>query len=110
MKTKTRQQMIMFKASPRDLYEMIMDSRKHSLLSSERAKSSRKVGGSFTTWSGHISGINLVLTPGKKSMAGKEGSALSPETVDIEQVKAIGGPCVSWSCTRSAILLRFARR
>jgi len=28
MKTKTLQQMIMFKASPRDLYEMIMDSRK----------------------------------------------------------------------------------
>ena len=66
MKTKTLQQTITFKASPMDVYEMIVDSRKHSSLSGEKAKISRKVGGRFTAWSGHISGINLVLTPGKR--------------------------------------------
>jgi len=47
MKTNTLQQTITFKASPRDVYEMIMDSRKHSLPSSEKARICRKVSGSF---------------------------------------------------------------
>jgi len=45
---------------------MLMDSRKHQSLSGEPAKISKKVGGKFTAWGSHLSGINLVLKPGKK--------------------------------------------
>jgi activator of HSP90 ATPase len=66
MKTKTLEQTIHFKASPMQVYEMIMDSKKHQSLSGEKARISRKVGGTFAAWGPHISGINLALTPGKK--------------------------------------------
>jgi activator of HSP90 ATPase len=45
---------------------MLMDSKKHRALSGQRANISRKVGGRFTAWGSHISGINLVLKPGKR--------------------------------------------
>ena len=45
---------------------MIMVSKKHQSLSGEKAKISRRVGGKFTAWGSHLSGINLVLKPGKK--------------------------------------------
>ena len=66
MRTRTLQQTITFKASPHQVYNMLMNSKKHQSLSGEPAKISRKVGGKFTAWGSHISGINLVLMPGKK--------------------------------------------
>jgi uncharacterized protein YndB with AHSA1/START domain len=66
MKTRTLQQTVTFKASPRQVYDMLMNSKKHQSLSGEPAKISRKVGGKFTAWGSHISGINLVLKPGRK--------------------------------------------
>jgi activator of HSP90 ATPase len=45
---------------------MLMDSRKHRSLSGEKAEISNKVGGRFTAWGSHISGINLVLNRGVK--------------------------------------------
>jgi activator of HSP90 ATPase len=66
MKTKTLVQTVTFKASPTEVYEMIMDSKKHTSLSGEKAKISRKVGGRFSAWNGHLSGFNLALTPGEK--------------------------------------------
>jgi|SRR5260370_42501714 uncharacterized protein YndB with AHSA1/START domain len=66
MQTKTLQQTVTFKASPQEVYDMLMDSKKHRSLSGEPAKISKKVGGKFTAWGSHLSGINLVLKPGKK--------------------------------------------
>ena len=66
MKTKTIRQLIKFRASPREVYEMLMDSKKHQSLSGEKARISRKVGGGFIAWNGHITGINLALKPGEK--------------------------------------------
>jgi activator of HSP90 ATPase len=66
MKTKTIQQLIRFQASPKEVYEMLMDSQKHQALSGEKANISRKVGGEFTAWNGHITGFNLALKPGQK--------------------------------------------
>jgi len=53
-------------ASPRAVYDLIMVSRRHRLLSGERAVISRKVGGVFTAWNGHLTGFNLALKPGSK--------------------------------------------
>jgi activator of HSP90 ATPase len=66
MKTRTIQQTVTFKAAPMEVYEMLMDSRKHQSLSGEKASISKKVGGRFTAWGSHITGINLVLIPGEK--------------------------------------------
>lgn len=65
MRTKTLKQTVTFKASPRQVYDMIMVSKKHQSLSGEKAKISQRVGGKFTAWGSHLSGINLVLKPGK---------------------------------------------
>jgi activator of HSP90 ATPase len=66
VETKTIEQTATFRAPPMDVYEMLMDSKKHASLSGQPAKISRKVGGSFTAWGTHISGFNLALKPGQK--------------------------------------------
>jgi hypothetical protein len=50
VRTKTITQTITFKASPRQVYDMIMVSKKHQSLSGEKAKISQRVGGKFTAW------------------------------------------------------------
>jgi uncharacterized protein YndB with AHSA1/START domain len=66
METNTIQQTVTFKASPMDVYDMLMDSAKHQSLSGEQAHISPDVGGTFTAWGSHISGFNLALKPGEK--------------------------------------------
>ena len=65
-KTKTIKQTVTFKASPHDVYEALMDSRKHSEFTGAKAKISRKVGGKFTAYDGYIDGTNLELVPDQK--------------------------------------------
>jgi uncharacterized protein YndB with AHSA1/START domain len=64
--TTTIRQTVIFKASPLDVYEAIMDAKKHESLSGEKAEVSREIGGTFIVWGGHLSGFNLVLRPGEK--------------------------------------------
>jgi uncharacterized protein YndB with AHSA1/START domain len=66
VKTKTIQQTVKLPGSPREVYELLMDSKKHESLSGERAHISRKAGGKFTAWNGHITGFNLAVKPGEK--------------------------------------------
>jgi len=66
MKTKTLVQTASFKASPKAVYEMLMDSKKHTSLSGVKAVISRKVGGRFSAWGGHLTGFNLVLKQREK--------------------------------------------
>lgn len=65
VKTKTVKQIVAFKASPHDLYEMIMDSKKHAAFSGSSAKMSRRVGAIFTAYGGWIKGKNLKLIPNR---------------------------------------------
>jgi activator of HSP90 ATPase len=57
---------VTFKASPYNVYELLMDSAKHAAFSSAAAEISREVGGAFSAYDGHISGKNLELAPDKK--------------------------------------------
>ena len=66
MKTKTLRQTVIFKASPMKVYEMLMDSKKHQSLSGVKANISKRVGGTFSAWDGHLSGFHLALKPGRK--------------------------------------------
>src|SRR5215813_7104564 len=83
MKTKTLQQTVTFTASPRRVYNMLMDSKKHQSLSGQPAKISRKVGGKFTTWGSHISGFNLALRPGQKIVQAWRATGWWPDHYSI---------------------------
>lgn len=66
MKTKTIRQSVTLKASPHEIYEALMDSKKHSKFTESDAHISKKIGGKFSVWGGSISGTNLELVPDKK--------------------------------------------
>lgn len=66
MKTKSIRQTASFEADPSKLYELLMDSKKHSAFTEAAAKISRKVGGRFTAYDGWIEGRNLKLVPNRK--------------------------------------------
>ena len=83
MQTKTIRQTVIFKAKPIEVYHMLMDSRKHRSLSGEEAKISTKVGGAFTAWGSHISGINLVLKPGERIVQAWRATGWWPDYYSI---------------------------
>ena len=63
---KTIKQTIIFKASPHDVYEALIDSKKHSEFTGSKAEISREVNGKFTAYDGWIKGKNLELVQDKK--------------------------------------------
>ena len=65
IKTKTIRQGPVFKASPHEVYETLMDSKKHAKFSGAAARISRKVGGSFSVYDGWATGKNLQLKKDK---------------------------------------------
>jgi len=62
---KTIVQKIEFKAEPKEVFELYMDSKKHSLITNHKAVLSRKVAGSYSAYNGYIKGKNLSVVPGK---------------------------------------------
>ena len=63
--TKAIQQAVEFKATPQTLYEMYIDSAKHSKATGMPAKLGRKAGATFSAFGGAIGGRNLAVVPGK---------------------------------------------
>ncbi len=59
-------QTVNIKASPHDVYEALMDSKKHAEFTGDKASISRKVGGKFSTFDGYSEGKNLELIPDTK--------------------------------------------
>jgi activator of HSP90 ATPase len=66
LKTKNIKQSIVFKATPHEVYEALMDSRKHAQFTGSEAEISPDVGGEFRAWGGYIMGVNLELIPDEK--------------------------------------------
>jgi activator of HSP90 ATPase len=66
METKTLKQTVTFKASPHDVYEALMDAKKHAAFTGGKAAISRKVGGKFNVFDGYAEGVNLELEQDKK--------------------------------------------
>jgi activator of HSP90 ATPase len=64
--SKTIRQRITFKATPHEVYEALMDSRKHAQFSGASAEINRQVGEAFNAYDGYISGLNLELVPDAK--------------------------------------------
>ncbi|MBT3362429.1 MAG: hypothetical protein HN929_13810 [Chloroflexi bacterium] len=63
---KTINQTIDIKASVHDIYEALMDSKKHAQFTGDAADISREVGGKFTAWGDYIDGVNKELVPDSK--------------------------------------------
>jgi activator of HSP90 ATPase len=59
------QQSVQFEAPAGELFEMYLDSKKHSAATGGRARISRKAGGAFTAWEGQLKGKNLLIVPKK---------------------------------------------
>src|SRR5271165_6087041 len=53
------------KATPAKLYELFMDSAKHTAATGAPAKISRKAGGKWTAFGGMLLGKNLVIIPNR---------------------------------------------
>jgi activator of HSP90 ATPase len=62
---KTITQKVTLPASPAEVYDALMVSKKHTAITGGKAFVSSKVGGKFTAWDGYIEGTNLALVPGK---------------------------------------------
>jgi activator of HSP90 ATPase len=93
MKTKTIRQSVIFKTSPHEVYELLMDSRKHTRFTGEKATISRKIGGKFVAYAGYIDGVNLDLVQDQRIVQSWRGSDwpeghYSKVTFSLEKVKS----------------------
>jgi activator of HSP90 ATPase len=66
MKTKSVRQTATINAKPSEIYDALMDSKKHGKFTGGKASISNKVGGKFTVYNGYINGVNLELKKNKK--------------------------------------------
>jgi uncharacterized protein YndB with AHSA1/START domain len=65
MNTKAIQYTVLIRATPKAIYDALMNEKKHSQFTGERAKVRAKVGAPFSCYDGYITGITLELEPGK---------------------------------------------
>jgi activator of HSP90 ATPase len=56
-------QVVNFSVTPHEVYEALMDSKKHASFTHAVANISRNIGGEYTAYDGYISGKNLELIP-----------------------------------------------
>jgi activator of HSP90 ATPase len=66
METKTIKQNVTFEATPLEVYQLIMDPKKHGAFSGAKASISSKIKGKFEVFGGYIHGYNIELKEGEK--------------------------------------------
>ena len=59
-------QEVVLPASPRRIYEILLDAKQFAAFSGQAAEISREVGGAFTMFAGRIEGRNVELVPGQR--------------------------------------------
>ena len=93
--TKTIQQSVRFAASPRTLFELYLDSKKHSAATGGKANINRKVGGAFTAWNEQLRGRNLLIVRNKLIVQAWRSVNFKPGDADsiliLEFSRAPGG-------------------
>jgi activator of HSP90 ATPase len=65
-KTTIIKQIVFIPAKPEEVYNALIDEKKHTEFTGSKASVDPKVGGRFTAWDGYIFGKNLRLEKGKK--------------------------------------------
>jgi activator of HSP90 ATPase len=94
--TKAIQQSVEFDVSPETLYEMYIDSKKHSLATGGPAKLGRRAGAPFTAFAGKLRGKNLMVVPNKmivqswRAMGWKKAEPDSILTLTFSKTKSGG--------------------
>jgi activator of HSP90 ATPase len=76
---KTIAQEILFKATPEEVYDALMDSEKHAEFTESKALISPKTGGAIAAYDGYITGTNIELKPGKRIIQSWRASNWPPE-------------------------------
>ena len=102
MKTKNIRQSVTIKATPTDVYEALMDQKKHAKFTQHPAKISRKVGGKFSAFGGYCGGVNLELVEGKKivqSWRPEDWPKDHLSTITYSLAKALGGTKLTFTQT-----------
>lgn len=102
LRMKTIKQTVNFQAKPHDVFEALMDSKKHSSFTSSKASISRKVGGKIQAYDGYIEGKNLQIIKDKKIVQSWRGSGwpkghFSKATFSLTKTKT--GTCLTFTQT-----------
>ncbi len=66
MKTKNIEQKVLFNAPPKDVYDALLNGKKHSQFTGEPAKIRAKAGAPFTCYGDYIKGFTLELETNKR--------------------------------------------
>ena len=66
IKTSSFKQQVTLNATPREIYNILMDSKAHTKLTGAKARISEKPGGAFDVYDGYAFGKNIDLLPGKR--------------------------------------------
>jgi activator of HSP90 ATPase len=64
--TKTITQTVVVPATPDEVYDAFVVARKHAAFTGAAATGSARVGGTFTSWDGYITGVHRELVKGKR--------------------------------------------
>ncbi|MCL5985764.1 MAG: SRPBCC domain-containing protein [Actinobacteria bacterium] len=93
MNIRTIEQTVIINASPHEIYEVLMDSEKHSRLVGSKATISREVGGKFSIYDGYIDGTNIELEQDRKIVQDWRGEEdcwpkghYSRLTIELEEI------------------------
>ena len=93
--TRTITQSVTIRATPVEVYDALVNAKKHAEFTGVPATSANKIGGKFTAWDGYISGKYLKLEPGRKIL--EEWSTrdwpanFPPSVIELTFAKADGG-------------------
>jgi activator of HSP90 ATPase len=96
------EQSVTFGATPAELYELFMDSSKHSAVTGASANFSRKVGGKWTAFGGMLLGKNLALVPNRmivQAWRSSEWKAEDPDSILVVQFEKSGSSGTTVSLT-----------
>jgi activator of HSP90 ATPase len=66
MKTKAIRQTLIFQGKPKEIYELLMDSKKHAAVTGSKVSMSRREKGKFVVFDGYCHGYNIELVEGKR--------------------------------------------
>jgi activator of HSP90 ATPase len=67
-------QRVTLAARPTDIFEMLMDSRRHARFTGEPARIGRRPGSSFSAYSGYITGVNVEIVANRRIVQAWRGS------------------------------------
>jgi activator of HSP90 ATPase len=86
-------QKVRFSASPRELFNIYLDSKKHGAAVEDKVTISRKVGGKFTAFGRMLRGRNLLIVPAQmiaQLWRGKSWKKKDPDSILLLQFSKAG--------------------